>query len=84
MRERELVWESVCMCVPVHCLRASRIPNVAPMFPLLGVHHCCCSFLHSLPLMKMNCYNIPSSNKDCPQLWPVTTHLSMKTCMQAQ
>lgn len=64
------------MRVPVYCLQASRVPNVA-RWPLLGVRHCC-SFSHSLPLIKVNCSDIPSSNKDNPELGPETIHLKTR------
>lgn len=63
----------VCACASVPCLQASRAPSCSPAFPLLGVRHIA-ALSHSLPLMRVNCYDVLSSNKDCPRLWPVTIH----------
>lgn len=60
------------MCVS--CLPASGIPNVARTPPLLLVSVTLLLLIFSVCLSQVNCSYIPSSNKDCPRLWPVTTH----------
>lgn len=67
----------VCVCVPVYCLQASSIPNVARRLPC-WVSATIAAHFHSLPLIKVNRYDIPSSNKDCLKLWPVTIHLKTR------
>ena len=70
-----------CTCVPVYCLRASRIPHVGWTSPHQwgeGVSAAVAAHLTSLPLIKVNCYDIPSSNKDCLKLWPVTIPLKTR------
>ena len=70
-----------CPCVPVYCLQASRIPHVGRMSPHQwgeGVSAAVAAHFTSLPLIKVNCYDIPSSNKDCLKLWPVTIPLKTR------
>ena len=62
------------MCACARVLLAGEQGSPCSLDPVLGVRHGCCSFPHGLPLMKVNRSDIPSSNKDCPKLWPETIH----------